>query len=220
MLSMKRIQSFVTNVNGFFTALDFPQKDRLYEFLSTLLSFPECTDITITNPYKKDAYLCMKQFQINHFHIEIADRVHHLECLNHIIPDYRNKIIYVDNTDGHGMILALKKQRDLEGRQVLLVGAGGAAAAIGYELVKAGAELLITNIIEEDAKSLEKKLSFFNKPGHSIHSGGWDQIREWAPLADIIISTITTGSMEEKCYSASLSWQRKKLEQFLILNKQ
>jgi len=234
MLSMKRIESFVTNecwaglsgeidyfggiiggeepstyskspflwnrffqcchVNGFFTALDFLQKDRLHEFLAILLSFPGCTDITITNPYKTDAYVCMKQFQFNHFHIEIADRVHHLECLNHIIPDYRNKIIYVDNTDGQGMILAIKKRRDIEGKQVLLVGAGGAAAAIGYELVKAGAELRIANIIEEDAKSLEKKLSFFKKPGHSIYSGGWEQIQEWAPPADIIISTITAST--------------------------
>lgn len=181
-------------LKGIFTASDLPLKSKLGEFISILLSFPECVDITITSPYKNYAYCCLDSLQIDQFKFEISERVQNLECLNHIIPDHLKKTIYIDNTDGQGMILALKKRKNIDGAHVLLVGAGGAAASIGYELVKAGADLKIVNIIKEDAETLGRKLDLFKKAGRSVIAGGWEQIKKWAPKADIIVSAISAST--------------------------
>ena len=88
------------------------------------------------------------------------------------------------------MIRALKKRSSLSGARVLLVGAGGAAASIGYEALREGAFLRIVNIIEEDARTLSCRLKEVLSV-REVPCGGWGILKEWAKESDVIISAIT-----------------------------
>ena len=58
------------------------------------------------------------------------------------------------NTDWLGSNLALAEQMKLEGSRILILGAGGAAKAVGFGLVEAGAEVVICNRSEERGQEL------------------------------------------------------------------
>lgn len=58
------------------------------------------------------------------------------------------------NTDGLGALRALEAVTDLSGKRGLLVGAGGAARAIGYVLRRRGLEIVVANRSAERGKSL------------------------------------------------------------------
>jgi len=58
------------------------------------------------------------------------------------------------NTDAWGALKALEEKISPSGRTVALIGAGGAARAIGYGLVKSGARLLILNRSPERGRAL------------------------------------------------------------------
>ncbi len=62
------------------------------------------------------------------------------------------------NTDWLGSNLALAEQMKLEGSRILILGAGGAAKAVGFGLVEAGAEVVICNRSEERGQELARWL--------------------------------------------------------------
>ena len=62
------------------------------------------------------------------------------------------------NTDGLGALRALEAVTDLSGKRCLLVGAGGAARAIGYALRRRGLEIVVANRSAERGKSLAQFL--------------------------------------------------------------
>jgi shikimate dehydrogenase len=59
-----------------------------------------------------------------------------------------------ENTDGAGFLAALRRRRDPDGARVVLLGAGGAARAIGVELALAGAAA-ITVVNRSSARGAE-----------------------------------------------------------------
>ncbi len=171
-------------IPAYFAPFDLPPSKEFGPFLETVLQTPYCIDLTVTNPYKHAAYNALHKLNIP---LTITERVHRLQSLNHVI--FQPDSWFVDSTDGEGMVRAIKKRILLKGRRVLLVGAGGAAASIGYELVREGAELRIANITEEDAHALKERLS-----GNTVLAGGFNKIPEWASECDVIISAITEAS--------------------------
>jgi len=62
------------------------------------------------------------------------------------------------NTDWLGSNLALAETMQLPGSRVLLLGAGGAARAVGFGLVEAGAEVVISNRSTDKGQALAKWL--------------------------------------------------------------
>ena len=176
---------------GWYCALDLPKREELPRLLSALLDSPECVDVTITNPYKTTAREILGLTRPEAF---FSDRVRHLGCLNHIYPHLEAGGPYSDNTDGRGMLRALKKRRDLAGAKVLLVGAGGAAASIAYELAQADTELFIANIEEADAQALKRALEPIRSARTALRAGGWELISELLPRCDLLISAITHSS--------------------------
>jgi shikimate dehydrogenase len=58
------------------------------------------------------------------------------------------------NTDWLGSNLALAEKMKLAGSRVLILGAGGAARAVGFGLVEAGAEVIICNRSEDRGREL------------------------------------------------------------------
>lgn len=76
----------------------------------------------------------------------VSDAVRAIGAANTLIPDGEGGW-RADNTDAEGFVRALDEQApvDLDGRQVLLLGAGGAARALAFALRRRGARVLVAN---------------------------------------------------------------------------
>lgn len=98
-----------------------------------------------------------------------------------------NKKIRGFNTDTVGIIGALIAHNvRLEGKNAVILGAGGAAAAAAYTLTSVDAKVTIANRTLENAKKLAKR---FNCSFCSLEKQDLEKI---IPEADVIISTIST----------------------------
>jgi shikimate dehydrogenase len=87
------------------------------------------------------------------------------------------------NTDWLGSNQALAEEIDLNGSTVLIIGAGGAARAVGFGLIEAGARVLLTNRTEAKGRELAAQLNCpFLPPGElaTVH-------------ADALINTTSVG---------------------------
>ncbi|MEZ4225846.1 MAG: shikimate dehydrogenase [Polyangiaceae bacterium] len=62
------------------------------------------------------------------------------------------------NTDADGALRALREVRDVAGRSVVVVGAGGAARAVVYALANAGARVRVVNRTEDKARALAEQV--------------------------------------------------------------
>jgi len=68
------------------------------------------------------------------------------------------------NTDGRGAVMALSEHLDPAGREVALIGAGGAARAIGFALAAAGARVTVFNRGEARGRTLARDLGAVFRP--------------------------------------------------------
>ena len=73
-------------------------------------------------------------------------------------PDSGTVVSRGFNTDWLGSNLALAEKMKLPGSRVIILGAGGAARAVGFGLVEAGAEVIICNRSEERGQELARWL--------------------------------------------------------------
>lgn len=71
----------------------------------------------------------------------------------------KNGKIFGYNTDGIGAISAIKEKAKLQGKTILIIGAGGAAKGIAYEAKKEKTNIIILNRTKEKADILAKKLN-------------------------------------------------------------
>jgi shikimate dehydrogenase len=109
------------------------------------------------------------------------------------VKNYRGKLIGY-NTDGAGAVRALEIEvGELAGRRVLLLGAGGAARAIAFSLVKEGAELTIANRTSSRAKEL--KASIKRSLGKNVNTINLNrrELSKTIKNTDIIINATTIG---------------------------
>jgi len=87
------------------------------------------------------------------------------------------------NTDAEGAMSALSEKTDIDDRDVLIVGAGGAARAIGFGVKGRGGRLHIVNRTEEKGKKLAAELRADWHPMDAL--GSFD--------VDILINTTSVG---------------------------
>ena len=101
------------------------------------------------------------------------------------------------NTDGGGMVLACREAGiELSGRRVLLVGAGGAAAAVAVAFGEAGVgELYITNRSVEHATQLRDNLRVAEIAKVEVHPLG--VLDEVIPRADIVVNATSLGMRDD-----------------------
>jgi shikimate dehydrogenase len=101
------------------------------------------------------------------------------------------------NTDGGGMVMACQEAGiELSGKSVLLLGAGGTAAAIAVAFGKAGVgELHIANRSVEQAARLRDRLHGTGMKRLAVHH--LDGLEEAVPDAEIVINTTPLGMKEE-----------------------
>ncbi len=78
-------------------------------------------------------------------------------AVNMLVIDENNKIHGL-NTDWIGANRALEDELELQGKRVLLLGAGGSARAIGFGLLEAGAEVILASRTRSRLQSLADSL--------------------------------------------------------------
>lgn len=96
--------------------------------------------VSVTVPHKETVMDCLDEID------PVARRIGAVNTLlfrRH--PDSGKVISRGFNTDWLGSNLALAEEMKLQGSKVLILGAGGAAKAVGFGLVEAGAEVVISN---------------------------------------------------------------------------
>ena len=79
---------------------------------------------------------------------------------------FKDARIFIDNTDGAGLVRDIEQNRDvhLEGKRILLIGAGGAAYGVLHPLLEASrTSLVIYNRTLEKATSLKKTVEQHDK---------------------------------------------------------
>jgi 3-dehydroquinate dehydratase/shikimate dehydrogenase len=101
---------------------------------------------------------------------------------------------YGVNTDAAGFIEPLKKAVNapsLQGKKATVIGAGGAAKAIVYALVREGADVLIINRTEERAEKLAETFR--------CHCAGLtdEGIKQVQAFSDIVVQTTSVGMEPE-----------------------
>ncbi|MEM3550757.1 MAG: shikimate dehydrogenase [Candidatus Bathyarchaeia archaeon] len=98
------------------------------------------------------------------------------------------------NTDGMGALKALENNGvELNGKKVLLLGAGGAAKSIAFQMIQEAEEIKILNRNGEKAKELAYFLQ--NKFGRKSLGAALlpGLLKEWLKEADILINATSVG---------------------------
>lgn len=86
------------------------------------------------------------------------------------------------NTDGLGALKALQKKIDPSGKKVVLLGSGGAARAIAYELHKNNAQVIVLNRTIERAKQIALQIGCSYASLHHISEYDYDILINCTPL--------------------------------------
>jgi shikimate dehydrogenase len=102
------------------------------------------------------------------------------------------------NTDGSGFVAACEEASvDFKDRSVLLLGAGGAAAAVAVAVLRAGArELIIANRTLARAENLRDKLSMIGTETE-VYSRELQGLEDAVERADVIVNTTYLGMNDE-----------------------
>lgn len=103
--------------------------------------------MSITIPYKSDVIPLLDK--VDDLAVEIG-------AVNTVVNE--GGLLIGLNTDAIGALRALEDKTELSGRRCVMIGAGGAARAIGYILKEKGVELTVANRSIERGRSLSKSL--------------------------------------------------------------
>lgn len=112
---------------------------------------------------------------------EIDDTATQIGAVNTVVN--RNGSLYGCNSDMFGAIKALMEKTTISGRDVVIVGAGGAARAIGFGVKKEGGRVHIVNRTAEKGRELAASLDVDFCPQNRID----------ALTCDILINTTPVG---------------------------
>ncbi len=109
---------------------------------------PYISGLSVTMPFKEDIQKVLD---------EIDPVARRMGAVNTVVR--QNDRWVGHNTDGPGALQALETHCDLKGKEVLILGAGGTAKAIGQEVVESGGHLTITyNRNREKAQALADEM--------------------------------------------------------------
>ena len=133
--------------------------------------------VSVTVPYKVDIMACLD---------EIDPVARNIGAVNTLCFHPRTEGVPLCkgyNTDWLGSNQALATAIDLKGSTVLVIGAGGAARAVGFGLLEAGARILLTNRTEAKGRELAGHLNCAFIPAREVA----------AVRADALINTTSVG---------------------------
>ncbi|HEB49079.1 MAG TPA: shikimate dehydrogenase [Desulfobulbus sp.] len=138
-----------TGINGVYVAMDVEDAGRAVRALREL----GYIGVSVTVPHKEAVMA----------HVDEIDPVaRRIGAVNTLFfyrgPGEKDVVVRGFNTDWQGSNLALAEKIRLAGSRVLVLGAGGAARAVGFGLVEAGAEVMISNRTEAKGRALARSL--------------------------------------------------------------
>ncbi len=151
---------------------------------------------SITMPHKTDAVNACD---------EVSPRAATLRSVNCVtrLPDGR---LRGDSTDGEGFMRALRDEGiEVDGRSVLLVGAGGAARAVGVALCEAGAVVSVTSRRATHADALAGLTGRRDVAGTTAGTVDWDARDAGARAADIVVNATPVGMLGDTALPISAS---------------
>jgi 3-dehydroquinate dehydratase/shikimate dehydrogenase len=120
--------------------------DNVEKFVKGFSSY--FSGLSVTMPFKEDIMAVMD---------EIDETASKIGAVNTVVRDGDGWKGY--NTDCTGAVKALEKHIDLDGKKVLIIGAGGTAKAIGHGVREKGAKITVTyNRNKERGFQLAKEL--------------------------------------------------------------
>ena len=136
-----------------------------------------------------------KQAVIAHLD-ELSDEAQAIGAVNTIVLTDGRRIGY--NTDGIGFLRAMTDRGlSVAGGHALVLGAGGAARAVVYALLQAGAAVTVLNRTEEKATSLADDLRPHanGSTAATIQSGplSMERIASLAPEVDLVVNATSVG---------------------------
>ena len=121
--------------------------------------------VSVTHPLKT---------RILPFLDDVENLAGRIRAVNTIMNEGGRLIGY--NTDESGALEALGEKIDLNGKKVLLLGAGGTGRAIGFGLKEKGVQTIICNRSLDKANELAKDLGFICRPLSSIDDLSFDVV--------------------------------------------
>jgi shikimate dehydrogenase len=95
---------------------------------------------------------------------------------------YRENILTGYNTDSWGAVSALEEKITLGGRQVAVIGAGGASRAIAFGLSKCGADVTIVNRTPSTAERLASEFGLHFQPLSDFKRGQCEVLINTTPV--------------------------------------
>ncbi|CAH1202778.1 Shikimate dehydrogenase (NADP(+)) [Paenibacillus plantiphilus] len=168
-----------TGLNGIYTAFHITS-ERLADFVAGVRAMG-IRGVNVTIPHKLDIMPLLD---------EIDESAQAIGAVNTIVNEDGNLIGY--NTDGLGYVRSLKEEAEpeLEGKRILIIGAGGATRGIIYALAKEGVgSIVISNRTVERAQVLVDAFGSHT----DIRVIGMDKLKDACGEADIIINTTSLG---------------------------
>lgn len=121
---------------------------------------------------------------------EIGESARLIGAVNCVVR--REEKLVGENTDGKGFLESLKERTDPKGKRVTMLGAGGAARAIGTELALAGAAAIrVVNRSEERGKALVERLQA--KTGVAAEFVPWSERISPGEGCDVLINATSIG---------------------------
>jgi len=161
------------------------RQDISYEAIAAPLDgFAATIDRLRAEGYKGCNVTVPFKFEAFNIATELSARAQSAQAVNTL--SFKDDAILGDNTDGAGLVRDIEHSVTLQGKRVLLIGAGGAAYGVVLPLLTAGAALTIVN--RTAAKAVELAGKF---PEASIHGGSYADIAD--QQFDVVINATSAG---------------------------
>lgn len=164
-------------IDAEYVFFDVPPEE-LEAFILGVRVADEVRGMSVSTPHKETVMAFLD---------EISEDARMIGAVNTILN--KDGKLYGFNADYVGAMAALKeKVKDLKGKKVVVLGAGGASRAVIYGLLKEGAEVCVLNRTVSRAKRLSDH--FENTLGRKISFDGLSEIMKHE--CDILIQTTST----------------------------
>nr|WP_320010615.1 shikimate dehydrogenase [uncultured Desulfobulbus sp.] len=118
--------------------------------------------VSVTVPFKVEIMAYLDSID------PVAQKIGAVNTLHFDRSDPQKVVCTGYNTDWMGSNQALADEMTLQGSRVLVLGAGGAARAVGFGLIEAGAEVIITNRTVSKGEDLAKQLGCAFVPAEDL----------------------------------------------------
>ncbi len=206
----------ITGKTAVYGIIGYPVKHSLSPLMQTA-AFRELSLDAVYVPFEvkpeelKEAVSGLKALSVKGFNITVPHKervIEHLDFLSedaeflgavNTVKEEEGKLIGY-NTDGEGFIRSLKEEGvEVEGKKVLMFGAGGAAKAVGYALLKAGAKFL--NVVNRNFQRAKALGELLGKRGNVlIYPLKENTVEVLLKEADVIVNTTSVGMKEGDPY--------------------